>query len=960
MRFKGHDPELVEQRRARAPRPTFVNDLPVVQRKDEIAKLIAENQVVVVCGETGSGKSTQLPKICLEIGRGVAGMIGHTQPRRIAARSIASRLGEELRTSVGQKVGFKIRFTDATGPTTLVKVMTDGVLLAESQHDRYFDQYDTLIIDEAHERSLNIDFLLGYLHRLLPKRPELKLIITSATIDPGQFSRHFGGAPVIEVSGRTYPVEVRYRPLVDPDGTAGDGSQADRDEVEAIGDAVDEMLREGPGDVLVFLSGEREIRDTADALRGRFGEQLDVLPLFARLAGAEQQRVFRPGPRRRVVLATNVTETSLTVPGIRYVVDPGNARISRYSARLKVQRLPIEPISQASADQRKGRCGRTAAGIAVRLYGEEDFDARPRYTDPETLRTNLASVILQMAALGLGDVEDFPFMDAPDRRQVRDAVALLHELGALDPSGSDPRKRLTPLGRRLATLPVDPRLGRMVLEADRGGCADEVIVIAAALSIQDPRERPADEQQAADELHARFRDEGSDFLTYLRLWRHLCEQQRELSASQFRKRLRAEFLHHLRVREWQDLVGQLRRAAKEAGVTINRTPAASQEIHVALLSGLLSHVGLRDAARGEYQGARNARFKIFPGSALARRQATWVMVAELVETSRLWGRVAARIEPRWLEPLAEHLVRRIYSEPRWDRERGAVVATERVTLYGLPIVAGRTVGYGRLDPVLARELFIRRALVERDWDTRHEFFADNARALADVRALEDRVRRRDLVVGDDALFAFFDARIPPEVVSARHFDRWWKAARRRDPGLLTYTRDVLLSPAGGAALAEGGRPRAWRQGELTLPLSYRFEPGADNDGVTVHVPLAALGTLRAVGFEWLVPALRLELVTALLRSLPKELRRALVPLPHVAAPALQRLEPRREPLLDALERELGRLRAVRVPRAAWDLSRLPPYLRMTFRVEAEDGTPLAEGQDLEELRARLRPRLRRE
>src|SRR4051812_2978834 len=716
------------QREANRPKPTYPMELPVVARREEIARAIQQNQVVIICGETGSGKTTQLPKICLELGRGVSGWIGHTQPRRIAARSVAMRIAQEMETRVGHAVGYKIRFGDHVSDNTFIKLMTDGILLAEIQSDRMFENYDTIIIDEAHERSLNIDFLLGYLKQVLPRRPDLKLIITSATIDPQRFSRHFNEAPIIEVSGRTYPVETRYRPL-----KSDDPEEEDIDQIDGIVQAIDELSREGNGDVLVFLSGEREIREAAEALRAHHPPSTDILPLFARLSADDQMRIFQPHNRRRIVLATNVAETSLTVPGIRYVVDPGLARISRYTPRSKVQRLPIEKISQASADQRKGRCGRVAEGISVRLYGEDDFEARPRFTDPEILRTNLASVILQMAALDLGAVEDFPFLDPPDRRQVRDGIALLQELGALDREAT-----LTPLGRRLARLPVDPRLGRMVLEADRRGCAEEVIVIAAGLSIQDPRERPADEAAAADAQHARFADEASDFLAYVNLWRYLREGQRELSANQFRKRCRAEFLHFLRVREWQDLAAQLRAAAKEAGVRRNQTPAGADDIHQALLSGLLSHVGMKDEARRDYLGARGGGFALGPGSAPARRPPPWVMVAELVETSRLWGRTAARINPQWVEPLAEHLVKRSRGEPRWSRKRASGVATERVTLYGLPIVADRTVA------VHERELFVRHALVARDWDARHEFLAENARRLDEVAALEDRVRRRDL------------------------------------------------------------------------------------------------------------------------------------------------------------------------------------------------------------------------
>jgi ATP-dependent helicase HrpA len=918
---------------------TYPAELPVTAHREELLEAIGEHQVVVVAGETGSGKTTQLPKLCLELGRT---RIAHTQPRRLAARTVAARIAEELRVPLGGTVGYAVRFRDRSGPDTQVRLMTDGLVLAELRRDKLLRRYDTLIIDEAHERSLNVDFLLGYVKSILPRRPDLKVLITSATIDPERFSRHFGGAPVVEVSGRTYPVEVRYRPVEDPD----------RDQEDAIADAVEELQREGASDVLVFLSGEREIRDAADALRGRFGHTVDVLPLYARLSSAEQQRVFKPHAKRRVVLATNVAETSLTVPGVRSVVDTGTARVSRYSARLKIQRLPIEPISQASADQRKGRSGRTSPGIAIRLYSEEDFEARPRYTDPEILRTNLASVILQMAAIGLGRVEDFPFIDPPDRRQVRDGVRLLEELGALDARG-----RLTKLGRRLADLPVDPRMGRMVLEADRLGCVNEVIVIAAALSIQDPRERPADKTAQADQLHARFADEDSDFLAYLNLWRYLRGLQRSLSSNQFRKRCLAEHLHHLRVREWQDLVEQLRQAAKGVGVRFNREPGEPREIHRALLSGLLSQVGMKDPRGREYQGARGARFVVFPGSGLARRPPPWVMVAELVETSRLWGRTAASIDPAELEPLAEHLVKRTYSEPRWDARRGSVVANERVALYGLPI-AEHTVAYGRIDPVLSRELFIRRALVEGDWDGRHLFLEENRRLVEEVEALEHRVRRRDILAGDEAIFAFYDARIPADVVSARHFDRWWRDERLAHPDALALTRDVLVRD--GAAVDERAWPETWTQGELTLRLAYRFEPGAPDDGLTVEVPLQVLGQLRPDRFEWLVPGLREELVTALIRGLPKELRRPLVPIPDTAAQVLARLEPRRRPLLEDMERAIEALRGLQVPRAAWNPERLPSHLRPTFRVQDERRGVLAEGKDLAEVRARVRPQLRAE
>ena len=923
----------VARRRAAVPAVRYPPELPVSEARDELKAAIEAHQVVVVAGETGSGKTTQLPKMCLELGRGVRGTIAHTQPRRLAARTVAERIAHELDVPLGDAVGYSVRFSDRSSEDTLVRLLTDGLLLAETRRDPLLRRYDTIIVDEAHERSLNIDFLLGYLHRLLPRRPDLKVIITSATIDPERFAKHFHDAPIVEVSGRTYPVEVRYRP-----------PHPETDPIDAIADAVEELDREQPGDVLVFLSGEREIRDTAEVLRGRL-KHTEVLPLYARLSTPEQQRVFQhpTPPTRRVVLATNVAETSVTVPGIRYVVDPGTARISRYSARLKVQQLPIEPVSQASADQRKGRCGRLSAGICIRLYAEEDFDARPRYTDPEILRTNLASVILQMAVNELGAVEDFPFLDPPDRRQVRDGITLLHELGALDAD-----RRLTPLGRRLAELPVDPRMGRMVLEADRVRAVDEVIVIAAGLSIQDPRERPLQERAQADQLHARFRDDASDFLAYLNLWNYLKEQQKALSGNQFRKRCRQEHLHYLRIREWQDLVAQLRQAAKQVGVHRNPEPADPREIHVALLSGLLSHVGLKDArTRNEYIGARGARFAIFPGSALAKKPPAWVMVAELVETSRLWGREAAAIRPEWIAPLAQHLVKRTYEEPRWDRRRAQIVATEKVTLYGLPISSG-PVGYGRIDPKTSRVLFIQRALVEGDWETRHAFAAENARRIAEVEALEERERRRGLLVPDSVLREFFDERVPQDVVSGAHFDRW---LREEKPDLV-YPRELLLAEPAVADPKQ--RPATWKQGDLRLELSYAYEPGAKHDGVTVHVPLKVLPQLRDVGFDWLVPAFRLELVTALIRSLPKDVRKAFVPIPETAERALAAMKPRSGPLTQILAATLG------IEAAHFDTARLPPHLRMTFRIEDDDGEGLAEHHDLAVLREHLRPRLQAE
>ncbi|MGW3976405.1 ATP-dependent RNA helicase HrpA [Streptomyces mirabilis] len=953
------------ERRTRVPAVTYPEQLPVSQKKSDIADAIRDHQVVIVAGETGSGKTTQIPKICLELGRGVRGMIGHTQPRRIAARTVAERVAEELDTPLGEAVGWKVRFTDQVNPDgTFVKLMTDGILLAEIQTDRELRAYDTIIIDEAHERSLNIDFLLGYLAQLLPKRPDLKVVITSATIDPERFSRHFGDAPIVEVSGRTYPVEVRYRPLLEEEG-----DDADRDQITAITDAVEELQAEGKGDILVFLSGEREIRDTADALTKKNYRFTEVLPLYARLSHAEQHRVFQPHTGRRIVLATNVAETSLTVPGIKYVIDPGNARISRYSHRTKVQRLPIEPVSQASANQRKGRCGRTSDGICIRLYSEDDFDTRPEFTDAEILRTNLASVILQMTAAGLGDIEKFPFIDPPDHRNIRDGVQLLQELGALDPSQKDVRKRLTDTGRKLAQLPVDPRLARMVLEADKNGCAREVMVIAAALSIQDPRERPADKQTQADQQHARFRDETSDFLAFLNLWRYVREQQKERGSSAFRRMCKQEYLNFLRIREWQDIYSQLRTVAKQMGIHLNEDDAAEQSVHVSLLAGLLSHVGMKDVketggesgrstGKNEYLGARNAKFAIFPGSALFKKPPRFVMSAELVETSRLWARVNARIEPEWVEPLAEHLLKRTYSEPHWEKDQAAVMAYEKVTLYGVPIVAQRKVNYGRIDPETSRDLFIRNALVEGDWRTHHKFFADNRKLLTEVEELEHRARRRDILVDDETLFDFYDQRVPAHVVSGAHFDSWWKHKRHDEPELLDFERSMLINERAGD-VSKADYPDSWHQGRLKFRVTYQFEPGADADGVTVHIPLQVLNQVTDDGFDWQIPGLREEVVTELIRSLPKPIRRNYVPAPNFAKRFLDQAVPLQEPLATTLARELKRMVGVPVTADDFDWSRVPDHLKITFRIADERRRKLAEDKDLSTLQLQLKPKARK-
>jgi ATP-dependent helicase HrpA len=997
---------------------TYPAELPVSARRDDIAAAIRDHQVVIVAGETGSGKTTQLPKICLELGRGLGAggggkLIGHTQPRRIAARSVAERIAEELGTELGDVVGYQVRFTDRTSRASRVKLMTDGILLAELQRDRDLRKYDTIIIDEAHERSLNIDFLLGYLRRLLPRRPDLKVIITSATIDVERFAAHFR-APVVEVSGRTYPVEVRYRPLLalrDGSSLASSGTEeavrdeegelVQRDQTEAILDAVRELSAEGPGDVLVFLPGEREIRDTADAFDALRSDRLEIVPLYSRLSAADQHRVFSSHSSivRRVVLATNVAETSLTVPGIRYVVDTGVARISRYSVRTKVQRLPIEPISQASANQRSGRCGRVSEGIAIRLYSEEDFEARPEFTDPEILRTNLASVILQMASLRLGDIARFPFVEPPDRRNVKAGTDLLEELGAIStapeparpenlrsgpgkPMTSRPGVRLTKVGQRLARLPIDPRLGRMILEAERLGCLRDVLVIAAALSIQDPRERPEEQRAQADQQHARFRHESSDFLTWLNLWRHIKQQQRELSSSAFRRMCRREHLNYMRIREWQDYESQLRQVAKEMGLDTRGSSLAAHSttesdgggapfdedgIHQALLSGLLSHVGaLEEREKGkpgerrpmrEYLGARNARFAVFPGSVLKGRNPDFLMSAELVETSRLWARQNAAIKPEWAERLGAHLVKRTYSEPHWSRKRAAVMARERVTLYGVPLVADRLVQYGRIDAPLARELFIRHALVQREWDSRHRFLAENTRLLEEAEELEHRARRRDIVVDEETLFEFYDARVGADVVSGQHFDQWWKRARQKKPDLLTFDPEMLTHDTAGEVRAHDF-PTQWHDSDeagLTFPISYHFEPGAADDGLTIDVPVATLNRIEADDFSWLVPGLREELVTELIRSLPKNLRVAMVPAPNTAREFLDATPPGAEPLLDALERFARSTRSLVIPREAWDWSKVPAHLRPTYRVVTEKGAEAGRGKDLDALKEPLRP-----
>jgi ATP-dependent helicase HrpA len=937
----------------------YPDALPITARRDELVAAISEHQVVVVAGETGSGKSTQLPKMCLEAGRGVAGMIGHTQPRRVAARTIAERVAEELGTEIGQGVGFTVRFNDRVSDETLVRVMTDGILLNELHRDRELRRYDTLIVDEAHERSLNVDFILGYLKQLLPRRPDLKLIVTSATIDTERFAEHFAApdgtpAPVFVVEGRTYPVELRYRPF---GGDDPDDPTDERDQVRAVIDAVSELAGEGPGDVLVFLSGEREIHDVADALRAdaqsnRRLAGLEVLPLYARLSSAEQHRIFEPHRGRRVVLSTNVAETSITVPGVRYVVDAGTARISRFSRRLKVQRLPIEPVSQASANQRAGRCGRVAPGICIRLYTSDDYAARPEFTEPEIVRTNLASVILQMTSIGLGDVDRFPFVEPPDTAAIRDGYLLLDELGALADGPIGAPRRLTTIGRQLARIPVDPRLGRMVIEAARLGCVREVLVIASALSIQDVRERPKDKPERAIELHRRFDVDGSDLLTIVALWDYLRDRQRELSGNQFRRMCRDEYLNYLRVREWRDLYSQLRQVAGELGIRPGVDEAHPDHVHRAVLAGLLSHLGVRDGDGREFRGARDARFVIAPGSVLTRRPPRWVMAAELVETNQLWARRVAGVQPEWAEQLAAHLVKRSYGDARWDARSGRAVTSEAVTLYGLPIVGNRTVGVDRVDPALAREMFIRHALVAGDWSTRHEFALANERFVERVRLLEARVRRSDLL-DDEALFEFYDERIGDDVVSARHFDRWWRDVRSESPELLTLTASVLTNRR-GIDLADF--PDTWTDGGREFALVYRYAPDTALDGASLTVPLTALNQVTGDGLDWGIRGYRHELVTMLVRSLPKDIRRHLIPMTDTVAAAVAALPADGElsgrPLTATLAGVLTDISGQAVDADDFDLTRLPNHLRVHVVVVDGDGDPVDAGDDLTAIRAR--------
>ncbi|WP_122544890.1 ATP-dependent RNA helicase HrpA [Pseudomonas viridiflava] len=944
----------VTSRRESVPTVRYDDNLPIAAKRDEIKDALLKHQVLIIAGETGSGKTTQLPKICLEIGRGQHGLIGHTQPRRIAARSVASRVAEELATPLGALVGYQVRFEDQSDSNTLIKLMTDGILLAETQHDRFLERYDTIIVDEAHERSLNIDFLLGYLKTLLPRRPDLKVIITSATIDLQRFSEHFNDAPIIEVSGRTFPVDTWYRPLTSEQDEEGNSVEDDLTVDQAILATLEELAdferseRKSPGDVLVFLPGEREIRDAAEMLRKAQLRHTEILPLYARLSPAEQQRIFQSHSGRRVVLATNVAETSLTVPGIRYVIDTGTARISRYSYRAKVQRLPIEAVSQASANQRKGRCGRVEPGLCVRLYSEEDFNARPEFTDPEILRTNLAAVILQMLHLRLGEITDFPFIEPPDGKAISDGFNLLQELSAVNREN-----QLTPLGRQLARLPVDPRMGRMLLEAAKQGSLQEVLIVASAMSVQDVRERPPERQQAADQAHAQWKDADSDFAGLVNLWRGFEEQRQALTASPLRNWCRRNFLNYLRLREWRDSHRQLSLICRDLQLTVNKEPADYPKFHKAILSGLLSQIGQK-ADEGDYLGARQRRFWIHPSSGLGKKRPQWLMTAELVETTKLYARMVAKIDADWIEPLAGHLIKKNHFEPHWEKKRGQVVAFEQITLFGLIVVGRRPVHFGPVDPVVSRELFIREGLVRGDIQSRAKCLSANTRLLEQLDELEAKARRRDILADEDTLYAFYEARIPAEIHQTATFDSWYKTESQKNPQLLIMREeDVLAREANEVTAAQ--YPDTLRLGELSLSLTYHFEPNHPRDGVTLRVPAPLLLSLPAGRLEWLVPGLLETKCIALVRSLPKAVRKNFVPVPDFIKAALQRITFGEGSLTEALGRELLRMTGARVTDEAWAeaTQQLESHLKMNLEIVDGDGKFLGEGRDLDALTARF-------
>src|SRR5450830_659447 len=973
----------LEARKLALPKPDFPSELPVSGRKEDISAAIVKNQVVIVCGETGSGKTTQLPKICLELGRGVSGLIGHTQPRRIAARSVASRIAQELQSPLGEVVGYKVRFNDKLTESTYIKLMTDGILLAETQGDKFLNAYDTIIIDEAHERSLNIDFLLGYLKQLLPKRPDLKIIVTSATIDASRFSEHFNGAPVIEVSGRTYPVEIRYRPL----GKAGfrakeiaetENAQFDMEDEtifgiarkaktearwleeddeeeaieEAILDAADDLLRQGDGDILVFLPGEREIRDTAEHLRKYQGrsaklKHIEVLPLFARLSIEDQQKIFKSHHTRRIVLATNVAETSLTVPDIKYVIDAGLARMNRYSTRAKVEQLQIEKISQAAAKQRAGRCGRVSNGICVRLYSEQDFDGRPEFTEPEILRSSLASVILRMAALRLGDIADFPFIEAPSSRLVTDGYQLLQELGAVDS-----RRQITETGLQLAKLPLDPRVGRMILAAKHESCLKEILIIASVLSIQDPRERPMDKREAADNAHAKFAGEGSDFMSYLKLWDFFDNAlNTKKSNKELLNQCHSNFLSFLRLKEWRELHGQIKQITDEMDFKLNDKEANFEQIHKALLAGLLGNIGFKDGDSDSYSGARGIRFHVAPGSVLKKTRPKWVIAAELVDTSKLYARCVAKIEPDWIEPLARGLTESQYSDPRWDRKMGMVNAWERVSLYGLTIIPKRRVHYGPIDPKESREIFIREALANGEFDTRAAFFTANERLIAEVEELEHKARRQDVLVDEHQLFAFYDSKIPADVFQAATFEKWREGAEKTNPKLLYLTRDDLMRH-GADAITAVQFPEKMVLDGVEVPLKYRFEPGHVLDGVTATVPLALLNQLNPAQTEWLVPGMLREKLTYLIKALPKAFRRVCVPVPEFVTVFLEQTKIGEGFIKQVLAAHIQRVTTLKISVEDWT-EETPAHLLMNFSVVDDAGRELAMGRDWNALKKQL-------
>lgn len=937
--------EKVAARAAARPLVSYDDTLPVHARREDIGRAIAQHQVVIICGETGSGKTTQIPKICLELGRGLHGLIGHTQPRRIAARSVATRLAQELNQPLGEAVGFQVRFTENVKPTTAIKLMTDGILLAETQGDAYLNRYDTIIIDEAHERSLNIDFLLGYLKQLLPKRPELKVIVTSATIDADRFSRHFNGAPVIEVSGRTFPVEMRYRPLAEHKDDE-DGLEVDLE--QAVADAVDELQREGLGDTLVFLPGEREIRDVAEHLRKAQLRGTEILPLFARLSHEEQQRIFKPSSGRRIVLTTNVAETSLTVPGIRYVIDTGLARVKRYSPRSKVEQLQIEPISQAAANQRAGRCGRVMSGVCIRLFSEDDYKGRSPFTDPEILRSSLAGVILRMESLKLGHVDDFPFLEAPGSRQISDGYQLLLELGAVDE-----QRRLTSIGQELAKLPLDPKIGRMLLAAREQHCLEEMLIVASGLSIQDPRERPFDARDAADRAQQRFLDDKSDFVAFLNLWRFFDEALTgKKSNRQLIELCHEHFLSHVRLREWRDLHGQLKQITDDLGWRLNTVAATHEQLHSALLAGLIAHIGLKSTESDEYLGTRGLKFFLWPGSGLKKARPKWVLAAELTDTGRLYGRRLAAIEPEWVEKVAKPLCSYSYLDPQWDKDSAQVIAFERVMLYGLPIVARRRISYGRINPVEARELFIREALVHKGYESRGAFVRHNAQLMREVQALEHKTRRQDVMVDEEALFDFYNSRIPEGIVSGASFESWRAEAEKKEPKLLYLSREDLMQRTLDEQTVQQ-YPDRWLVGDEPYKLKYRFEPGHVLDGLTVEVPLHQLNRFDAVPFEWLVPGMRRDKIALLIKSLPKALRRVCVPVPDFVTAFLSAVPAYAEPLLPALATYIEKRSGQKVDASEFDLKDLPAHCFINYRVVDDAGRELASGRNLVELQRQL-------